>query len=49
MNLSSVSLIIAIVLFVVSGSFVPEPHPWHNRLICWGLAFFAASFLLLKM
>jgi len=49
MTLSLVAQIFALVLFIVAGSAVPQPHPWHSRLVCYGLAFFVLSFILMKI
>ncbi len=40
--LSMFLFVIAIVLFAIAG-FVAVPDPWHNRLICFGLACFAGA------
>lgn len=47
MVLSLVLLVFALVLFTVAG-FVAVPDPWHNRLICFGLACLAAAMLFEK-
>lgn len=38
-------LIFALVCFIVAG-FVGVPEPWHNRLVCFGLACIAGAMLL---
>lgn len=39
--------VFALVLFVVASA--PVPDPWHNRLVCWGLACMAGAELLRAM
>ncbi len=46
MVLSMVLFMFALVLFIVASA--PVPDPWHNRLICWGLACLAAALLFEK-
>ncbi len=38
-------LVFALVCFIVAG-FVGVPEPWHNRLVCFGLACLAGAQLL---
>lgn len=42
--LSLILLVFAFVLFAVAG-LVDPAQPWHNRLVCYGLACFALSFV----
>ncbi len=44
--LSMILLIFALVLFVVAGSFVPEP--WKDRLVCYGLACLTGAWIVEK-
>lgn len=46
--LSLFLFMIAIVLFGIAG-FIAVPDPWHNRLICFGLACFAGAELASRM
>ena len=39
--------VIAIALFIVAGA-IAIPEPWHNRLVCFGLAAFAGAELAAK-
>jgi hypothetical protein len=40
--------IFAIVFFIIAG-FVAVPEPWHNRLVCFGLACLAGAELVSKI
>jgi len=45
-TLSFVSLVFAVVCFVIAAFVAPTSPPWNSRLVAAGLAFFAGSFLL---
>jgi hypothetical protein len=47
MVLSLILLVFALVMFIVAG-FVAVPEPWHNRLVCFGLACLAGAMLFEK-